>query len=201
MSPHFNCREDRWGGSLANRMRFALAVVEAVRQAIKTTADRPFLLGYRISPEEQNEGGLRMQDSLELVDRLVDAKIDYLHASLSNALDAMPIGSIDGPTVPAILLSRVAGRIPLIAAGQVQTPSEAERVLDSGLSLVAVGQGLVMNPAWVELALSDRQDHIAKSIGASDLEHLAIPAKLWAVIEATTRWFKIRQPALDETAR
>ena len=200
LSPHFNRREDRWGGLLGNRMRFPLAVVEAVRHAIKTFAGRPFLLGYRISPEEHNEGGLRMQDSLELVDRLIDAKIDYLHASLSNAIDAMPIDRIDGPTVTSILLDRIAGRIPLIAAGQVRTPAEAERAIESGLCLVAVGQGLVMNPTWVELAQSDRRNDIARSVGASDVERLAIPAKLWTVIEATTGWFDVRQPAEGEAA-
>lgn len=195
LSPHFNHRDDRWGGSLDNRMRFPLAVVEAVRRAIDAFADRPFLLGYRISPEEHNEDGLRMGDSLELVDRLVDTRIDYLHASLSSALDAKPIGSPNGPTVPRILLDRLAGRIPLIAAGQIRTPAEAERAIESGLSLVAVGQGLVMNPAWVELAQTDEREDITESIGAPDVERLAIPAKLWTVIEATTGWFKVRQAA------
>ena len=176
-------------------MRFPLAVVEAVRAAIATFADRPFLLGYRISPEEQNEGGLRMPDSLELVDRLIDAGVDYLHASLWSALDVRPVGQTDGPTVLEFLVEFVGGRIPMIAAGSIRTPIQAEQAIDSGLSLVAVGQGLVMNPAWVELAGSKRPEEIVHSIAASDVERLAVPAKLWAVIEGTNGWFKVREAA------
>ena len=52
LSPWFNRRNDAWGGSLANRMRFPLAVVQEVKRVIEAHAARPFLLGYRISPDE-----------------------------------------------------------------------------------------------------------------------------------------------------
>ncbi|WP_244196587.1 hypothetical protein [Paraburkholderia hospita] len=69
-SPHSNRRVDQWGGSLENRMRFPLTVVEAVKRTIDDHADRPFALGYRISVEECIDGGLSIGDSLELVTRL-----------------------------------------------------------------------------------------------------------------------------------
>jgi 2,4-dienoyl-CoA reductase-like NADH-dependent reductase (Old Yellow Enzyme family) len=194
-SPHFNQRDDGWGGSLENRMRFPLAVVAAVRQAIRTHADRPFLLGYRISPEEANEGGLRITDSLVLVDRLIEAGIDYLHGSLSNALQARPVGHEDGPTIARILRDRVAGRVPLVVAGQIRTPREAQAVLQEGVDLVAVGQSLVMNPEWVELARCERSDEIKTAIASPDVPGLGIPQKLWAVIEGTPGWFPVRQAA------
>lgn len=83
----------------------------------------------------------------------------------------------------------------MVAAGSIRTPAQAERALDSGLSLVAIGQGLVMNPAWVELVRNERQDEIAQCIAASDVERLAVPAKLWAVIEAAPGWFKVQEAA------
>ncbi|KQT57595.1 NADH:flavin oxidoreductase [Aureimonas sp. Leaf460] len=195
LSPHSNRRDDRWGGLLANRMGFPLDVVEAVRAAIETLADRPFLLGYRISPEEQNEGGLRMKDSFELIDRLIDAGVDYLHASLWSALDIRPIGQSDGPTVLELLVHFLQDRIPMIAAGSIRTPMQAEQAIHSGLPLVAVGQGLVLNPAWVELAARGRSEAFAQSIAATDVERLAIPAKLWTVIEETPGWFEVRKAA------
>ncbi|KQO61030.1 NADH:flavin oxidoreductase [Methylobacterium sp. Leaf86] len=195
LSPHFNRREDAWGGSLDNRMRFPLAVVEEVRRVIAAHADRPFALGYRISPEEPEEDGLRIGDTLVLVDRLVEAGIDYLHASLQDAPTAKPLDDSDGATIARILVDRVGGRIPVIAAGRMRTPEEAARALSEGLSLVAIGQGLVMNPDWVELAASRRQDAIAQDVAASDVPRLAIPEKLWTVIEAATGWFKIRRTA------
>jgi 2,4-dienoyl-CoA reductase-like NADH-dependent reductase (Old Yellow Enzyme family) len=81
LSPHFNRRTDRWGGSLESRMRFPLAVVEAVRKTIADHATRPFVLGYRITLDEPHEDGLRIAESLALVDRLTDGRIDYLHVS------------------------------------------------------------------------------------------------------------------------
>lgn len=69
LSPLFNQRTDSWGGSLENRMRFPLEVVREVRRVIAAHAKRPFLLGYRISPEEPGEGALRICGALALVDR------------------------------------------------------------------------------------------------------------------------------------
>lgn len=194
-SPHYNRREDAWGGSLDNRMRFPLAVVEEVRRVIAAHADRPFVLGYRISAEEPEDGGLRIGDTLVLVDRLVEAGIDYLHASLQIALTTKPLDDPEGTTIAKILVEHVGGRIPVIAAGQMRTPEEAARALSEGLSLVAIGQGLVMNPDWVELAATGRQDAVAQDIAASDVPRLAIPKKLWTIIETATGWFKIRQAA------
>jgi len=194
-SPHFNQRTDCWGGSLEKRMRFPLAVVEEVRKVIAKYATRPFVLGYRMSPDEPNEGGLRIVDSLILADRLIGAGIDYLHVSLSNALEAKPIGGAHGPTILEIMRDHLAGRIPLIAAGQIRTPEQAEQAIAAGLSLVAIGQGLVMNPDWAAFARSKGKGTVALDIAASDLVRLGIPPKLWTVIEATAGWFNIRPAA------
>lgn len=194
-SPHFNRRTDRWGGSLENRMRFPLAVVGAVRKAIADHATRPFVLGYRITLDEPHEDGLRIADSLALVDRLIDGGIDYLHVSLGNALEARPIDAPDGPLIIEIVRDRLAGRVPFIAAGQIRTPEQAGEAIAAGLSLTAVGQGLVMNPDWVRFARGGAPGPIALDVAASDVPRLAIPGKLWSVIEATTGWFSVRQAA------
>jgi 2,4-dienoyl-CoA reductase-like NADH-dependent reductase (Old Yellow Enzyme family) len=195
LSPHFNRRTDRWGGSLESRMRFPLAVVEAVRKTIADHATRPFVLGYRITLDEPHEDGLRIAESLALVDRLTDGRIDYLHVSLGNALEARPVDAPNGPGIIEIVRDRLAGRIPFIAAGQIRTPEQAEEAIAAGLSLAAVGQVLVMNPDWVRFARGEAQGPIALDVAASDVPRLAIPSKLWSVIEATTGWFSVRQAA------
>jgi 2,4-dienoyl-CoA reductase-like NADH-dependent reductase (Old Yellow Enzyme family) len=195
VSPHFNRRTDRWGGSPENRMRFPLAVVGAVRTAIADHATRPFVLGYRITLDEPYEDGLRIAESLALIDRLVDGGIDYLHVSLGNALEARPIDAPDGPGIIEIVRNRLAGHVPLIAAGQLRTPEQAEKAIAAGLALAAVGQGLVMNSDWVRFARGEAPGPIALDIAASDVPRLAIPAKLWSVIEVTTGWFSVRQAA------
>ena len=69
-SPHSNRRTDKWGGDVDGRMSFALAVIKRCHEVIKQYADRPFILGYRLSPEEIETPGIRLADTLHLVDVL-----------------------------------------------------------------------------------------------------------------------------------
>jgi 2,4-dienoyl-CoA reductase-like NADH-dependent reductase (Old Yellow Enzyme family) len=199
-SPRFNRRTDEWGGSPANRMRFLLAVVREVKRVIATHTTRPFLLGYRVSPEEPGEGGLRIDDTHALIDRLVDSGVDYIHASLTSVLEAESIGGSGGKMTVELILDRVGGRVPVIAAGQIRKPDQAAKAMELGLPLVAVGQGLVMNPEWVELAKSDLDERIDTALSTSKVPHIAIPGKLWKVIETTTGWFKLQAEPRRTTA-
>jgi 2,4-dienoyl-CoA reductase (NADPH2) len=192
-SPFFNRRTDEWGGSLENRMRFPLAVVRAVQQAIAKHARRPFLLGYRISPDEPGEGGLRIADSLVLIDRLIEIGVDYIHASLFDIQNAKPKDYTGERTTAELIVEHVGDRIPLIAAGSVNTPNDAETSLATGLSLVAIARGLVMNPDWIELASEGREAEIATVLYPGDVPQLAIPDKLWGVIQATEGWFPLKE--------
>jgi 2,4-dienoyl-CoA reductase-like NADH-dependent reductase (Old Yellow Enzyme family) len=193
-SPHSNRRADRWGGSLENRMGFPLAIVAEVRRVIAAHAHRPFALGYRISVDEQHADGLRIADSLALIDRLVGLGIDYLHASLGSAVASRPVDGPGGPAIVTILHDHLRGRIPLIAAGQIRTADQARQAVALGLSAVAIGQALVMDPDWVAQTRADG-DRSPLEIGPGDIASLAIPPKLWRVIEATPGWFPIREAA------
>jgi 2,4-dienoyl-CoA reductase-like NADH-dependent reductase (Old Yellow Enzyme family) len=195
LSPHSNRRTDGWGGSLENRMRFPLAVVAEVRRAIGAHANRPFALGYRITCDEPHADGLRMADSLALIDRLAEAGIDYLHASLGSAIDARPVDGADGPAIVTILHDHLARRVPLIAAGQIRTPEQAQQALDLGLSAVALGQALVMNPDWVAQARDSAGEMAPLAVGPRDVIPLAIPPKLWRIIESSPGWFPVREAA------
>lgn len=194
-SPMFNQRDDEWGGSLENRLRFPLAVVREAQRVIAEHAKRPFLIGYRISPDEPGEGALRISDSYVLIDRLIEAGIDYLHASLFNIPNAKPVDYTGEHTTAELIVKHVADRIPLIAAGLIRTPEDAEKALAVGLSLVAIGQGLVMNPTWVELASEDRSAEIATVLDAALVPQLAIPDNLWGVIQMAKGWFALAEAA------
>jgi 2,4-dienoyl-CoA reductase (NADPH2) len=194
-SPLFNQRDDEWGGSLENRMRFPLAVVREAQRVIAEHAKRPFLLGYRISPEESGEGGLRIGDTYVLIDQLIDAGVDYLHASLFDIPNAKPVDYAGEYTSAELMVEHVGDRIPLMAAGLIRTPGDAEKALTTGLSLVAIGQGLVMNPTWVELAGGGREAEITATLHADRVPLLTIPDKLWGVIQAARGWFKLANDA------
>ena len=197
LSPKFNRRADGWGGTFENRMRFPLAVVTEVKRVIDFSAKRPFLLGYRISPEEPDEGGLRISETLHLAQRLADSGIDYLHLSLTNLLDAKPMGTSHGRTIAELMVERVCGRIPIIAAGRIRKPEQAAKAIDLGLSLVAIGQGLVVNPDWVELAEGGFDAQILTTLNPKSISKIGIPEKLWAVIESAKGWFEVEADSID----
>ena len=192
-SPLFNKRVDRWGGDLENRMRFPLAVLQEVKNAVYECATKPFVIGYRISPEESAEGGLRIEDTYKLLDRLISSGISYIHTSLVSVNNSYPVESPNGPETIDLILNHIAERIPVIAAGKLRTPEQAQEALSRGLPLVAIGKGLVINPEWVALAKAGRINEIQTSLNPRAVKELTIPDKLWNVILASkgTGWFPL----------
>ena len=179
-SPLFNQRNDRWGGDLEGRMRYEYAT-------------KPFAIGYRISPEESVTGGLRIEDTYKLLDRLISSGISYIHTSLVSINDSYPVESPNGPRTIELILNHIAGRVPVIAAGKIRTPSQAQEAISAGLPLVAIGKGLVINPEWVTLAESGRSHEIQTALNPQRVPELTIPDKLWDQIQASkgTGWFPL----------
>lgn len=192
-SPLFNQREDEWGGSLEKRMRFPLEIVKEVKRVIKQYAKKPFALGYRISVEEYDENGLRISDSLQFIDRLIDSGINYLHVSLTDILNSKPVDGVDEKLTIQSVIEHVNYRIPFISAGKIRTPHQAEEALALGLPLVAIGKALVMNPDWVKLVANHQADQISTELELEKDPELHIPDHLWNEIKIRNGWFPIRR--------
>ncbi|HGF6328721.1 TPA: NADH-dependent flavin oxidoreductase [Escherichia coli] len=192
-SPLFNQRNDRWGGDLEGRMRFPLAVLQEVKNVVYEYATKPFAIGYRISPEESATGWLRIEDTYKLLDRLISSGISYIHTSLVSINDSYPVESPNGPRTIELILNHIAGRVPVIAAGKIRTPSQAQEAISTGLPLVAIGKGLVINPEWVTLAESGRDHEIQTTLNPQLVHELTIPDKLWDQIQTSkgTGWFPL----------
>lgn len=191
VSPFFNRREDEWGGSLENRLSFPLAVVQEIKNVINKHAKQPFIIGYRLSPEEHIEGGLRMKDTYELINRLIEADIDYVHASLASALSSKPIDNQNEKTYLELIVDHVNDRVPVMTAGSMLTPDDVKAALDKGLSLAAIGHALIMNPNWVELVKNREEAGIETSLKRSKVSDLELPEKLWTLVQASGPWFNI----------
>jgi len=190
LSPLFNNRTDKWGGNIENRLRFSTEVVREVKRVIAEYADRPFILGFRISPEELPKEGLRLADSFALVDRLILEQVDYLHFSLFQILTQKPLDSDTGKTITEVLTSYINNRKPVIAAGQVTTPAEANAALELGLDMVAIGRGLIINPNWAKLAIEGRADEITMLLDTDDAENKRIPSGILSIVHNTTGWIR-----------
>jgi 2,4-dienoyl-CoA reductase-like NADH-dependent reductase (Old Yellow Enzyme family) len=196
-SPHSNEREDRWGGSLEKRLAFPLAVVDAVEQAVARHASSPFIIGYRFSPEEPETPGITMADTLVLIDALAGKSLDYLHVSLRDYNSKPRRGFTDTRTRLEIIQEKVGNRIPVIGVGAIYTPDDALQALASGVPLIALGRGLIMEPDWVEKVQQGREQTIQTKIDPTAKEHLkehlVVPDYLWQVILTSPGWF----PGID----
>ncbi|URJ61334.1 NADH-dependent flavin oxidoreductase [Paenibacillus polymyxa] len=190
-SPATNQRTDQWGGSLENRLRFPLEIIREIKNVIEKHATKPFILGFRFSPEESSKvGGLRMKDTYELIDILVEQDLDYIHASLDN-VSSKPVDSQDEKTRLELILERANGKVPVMAAGSIITPDDALKAMELGLPLVAIGHALIMDPNWVEKVANGREAEVDSELNVSKLDQLNIPEKLWNVIQAMPGWFNI----------
>lgn len=156
-SPLYNKRSDEWGESPEKRLMFPLAIVNKIKDVIKEYVKKPFILGYRLSPEESEKGGLRIGDTYKLINHLIEIDIDYIHISLTSALSSKPIDSKDEKTYLELISKYVNGKVPIIVAGSMLTPDDVEQALNNGASLAAIGRALVINPDWVEKVKNDKK--------------------------------------------
>ncbi|GAA4155760.1 NADH-dependent flavin oxidoreductase [Chryseobacterium ginsenosidimutans] len=189
-SPYYNQRTDYWGGSAEKRMNFTLAVIKEIQDVIKKYADRPFLIGFRISPEEPES--YRVRDTFPFIDKLIESGIDYLHVSLFSLLYQKPIDEENGDTtILKLILDHVGERIPVISAGGIYQAPDAIEAINLGLSMVAIGHALIINPNWVNLlSKGEKADEI---LSMSKADELAVPKKLQAFINVATGFFQVTE--------
>jgi len=172
-SAYSNRRTDEWGGSLESRMKFPLAVLDEVIRVAKAYGKDNFIIGYRISPEEiHGENiGYRIDESLELMDKIADSGIDYLHISLFTKYDAGPEHA--EKSYAEIISEKVNGRMPVMTVSGVFNADDALDALNYG-DIIAIGRAALIEPAFAEKILENRTDEIRSAVN-NNLDELAIP--------------------------
>lgn len=179
-SAHSNRRTDKWGGSLENRLRFPLAVVDAVVAARDKMARPDFIVGYRFSPEEPEERGLTMADTFALVDALAGKPLQYLHVSLHDFFSHARRGADTARLRVDLLHERIAGRLPLIGVGNLLSAADVDRAWATGhVEMVALGKAVLVNPAMATLLRDGRYDDIETELDPARTDHYHFPAILW----------------------
>jgi 2,4-dienoyl-CoA reductase-like NADH-dependent reductase (Old Yellow Enzyme family) len=145
LSPFANARTDDYGGSLDNRMRFPLAVFEAVRAA--WPEHKP--LGVRVSATDWDEGGWTLEETVVFARALKARGCDYICASSGGASATQKIPIAPGYQVPFAERVRRDAGIATMAVGLITEPQQAEDILSSGRAdFVALGRGMLYNPRW-----------------------------------------------------
>ena len=158
-SPHSNRRTDQWGGDVQQRMHFSQALLATVFGTVKTYAKRPFLVGYRISPEEFETPGIRFDETLKLIDQLAESDLDYLHVSLKRYDQVARTKNYQEKSILAYVAEQVAGRLPVVGVGQVRNRQDVVETLRQ-TDLVAVGEQLLFDPDWATKLVTGHDDEI-----------------------------------------
>ncbi|WCK52437.1 NADH-dependent flavin oxidoreductase [Aneurinibacillus sp. Ricciae_BoGa-3] len=190
-SPHSNRRTDKWGGSLEKRMTFPLRVVDEVKKIVAEKANGPFLVGYRLSPEEPETPGITMADTLELVDALADKELDYLHISLMDFWSHPRRGVETNRTRMELIQERVGRRVALMGVGSIKTADDALKAIETGVPLLALGREIIIEPEWVQKVEQGRENDIRTTVTKDDQSELIIPDPLWQAIMNTPGWFPV----------
>jgi 2,4-dienoyl-CoA reductase-like NADH-dependent reductase (Old Yellow Enzyme family) len=155
LSPLSNRREDAYGGSYDNRVRFPLELFEAVRDV--WPADRP--LGARVSAFEWVAGGWSVEDTVEFAKRLQARGCDFLDVSSAGNDPRQKIEVKPGYQVPFARAVKQATGITTMAVGLITEPRQAEAIIAEGdADLVALARAVMDDPHWAW--------HAARELGA-----------------------------------
>jgi len=79
--------------------------------------------------------------------------------------------------------------VPVIGVGSIYTADDALKALQTGIPLIALGRGLIIEPDWVEKVKQGRESEIATKLNKNDQKRLVIPDPLWQAIISTPGWF------------
>ncbi len=149
LSPVTNRRTDNWGGSLENRMRFALAVIDAVKSQAK---DIPVML--RLSACDWIEGGWRLEDTVVFARKALEHGVCAVDVS-SGGID--PAQKLPEPSIAthAAFTHEVREKISALTfiSGFITEPQQAEQILKAqDADVVCIGREMIRNPGWVHSA-------------------------------------------------
>lgn len=166
LSPATNHRDDVWGGDEERRFRFLREVIEAIR----ARCGSPFLLGVRLSADEETGEGLEIADTLRIVERLRAMKtVDYLSITLG-----VRGAYVKDVTQPDATAARAAGiikgkcDIPVLVGQRIARPELAEQVLADGQAdMIGMARALIADPHWLDKVREGRVAQIRPCIGVN----------------------------------
>lgn len=162
-SPSMNKRTDRWGGSLENRMRFSLLVIEKVREAVGPN----YPIEFRMSGAEYTDGGYGIDEGVEIA-KMIDGKVDIIHVSAGVHED----DEVFTYTHPSMFIEHgynvhLAAEIkkhvktPVATLGGLSDPDMMEEIIASGKAdIIQVARQSLADPFFPEKAFSGNADDI-----------------------------------------
>ncbi|MBQ4250059.1 MAG: FAD-dependent oxidoreductase [Clostridia bacterium] len=166
LSPYTNKREDKYGGNFEKRMRFIQEIIDGIR----LKCGRDFIISVRISADEFVEGGLRIEDSVEIARRLEYMGINCINVSTGIYESSYTIVEDyvfeQGWKRQYAAAIKKAVKMPVIACCNIKRPEVAEELLETGVcDYVALGRQQLAEPEWGNKSKAGREDDIRPCIG------------------------------------
>lgn len=164
LSPLSNRRDDEYGGSLENRLRFPLEVFDAVRANFP--ADKP--VGIRVSATDWIEGGWEIEQTIAFVQELKQRGVDWVDVSTGGLSPLQTIPLSPGYQLPFAEAVKSATGVNTIGVGLITNPQQAEEAIASGKAdMIALARSILYDPRWPW--------HAAAELGAS----ISAPPQYW----------------------
>ena len=171
-TPWSNRRDDRWGGSLENRCRLSMSIIESIRK----TCGEDFIIGMSVGFADNTPFVMTLEDFQEVI-QLHDrgGNLDYVSCGSGNYVDVdriMPTfvyGEKQGVPLAAAL-KQVVDHAKVTAESHIRTPENADYTLASGSSdLVSIVRGQIADPHLVNKARAGREDDIRGCISCNQM--------------------------------
>ena len=162
LSPYANIRTDKYGGSLENRMRFSVEIIDAIRE----TVGEDFVVGLRTSADELLECGLHLDDMLEISQRWEETgKLDFLHITVSTYKTGVvaipPMGTPPRPFVWMAAEIKQVVDLPVFTVIKINDPQTAEEIIaNNEADMVAMTRATICDPDLPNKAKEGREDEI-----------------------------------------
>ena len=157
LSPIANQRNDQYGGSLENRMRLLLDIVDGVKAAVSDKVT----LGVRISSTDWVAGGWDLDESITLAKVLQARGCQFIHVSTAGLSPLQEIPVAPGFQVTFATAIKQVVNIPVIAVGLITDAQEAENIIASEQAdAVALARGILYNPHWVWHAAAELGEQV-----------------------------------------
>jgi len=164
LSPLSNRRDDGYGGSLENRMRFPLEVFDAVRAAVSAE----MVVGMRISASDWVEGGWDIEQSVVLTKELERRGCQFIHVSSGGVSPQQKIPVGPGYQIEFAARIKAETSMPTIGVGLITEAKQAETIVQTGQAdMVALARAMLYDPRWPW--------HAAAELGAS----VSAPPQYW----------------------
>jgi len=178
-----NQRDDEYGAqNIENRSRFGIEVMEAVQEVIDKEAPADFLLGFRGTPEETRGSkiGYGVEDFLYFMDRIMEAaNIHYLAtASWGKNIYKQTLrqGKFKNEIMNKKVYEHIAGRIPVMATGGINSPEKALEAFQFS-DMVGASTPFVTEPDFVTKLKEGQEAEIDLGFSPEELADLAIPER------------------------